>query len=75
MREYILYMWLGVWLFLLPFLGVPGEWKDMLLGVTALCIVLLSFFGYRRTRVLEPAETDGTEIKVTEETEPSAEPK
>ena len=58
MREYILYMWLGVWLLMLASssFGVPGRWKDTLLIITALFIITHSFFGHRRARKEEIAD-------------------
>lgn len=49
MRDYILYRWIGVWLFLLPFLGIPGSWKETLLILTAFFIVAYSFLKRRNT--------------------------
>lgn len=73
MRGYILYMWLGVWLFLLPFLGIPGNWKDGLLILTALFIVANSFIGYRRTRLAHEVESEIIEVAVISEEKPSEE--
>ncbi len=67
MREYTLYMWLGVWLFLLPFLGIPGSWKDGLLMLTAFFIMLHSFFGYRRCRRTKDEKGEDTHASTQEE--------
>ncbi|MEK7170521.1 MAG: hypothetical protein AAB767_04505 [Patescibacteria group bacterium] len=58
MREYILYMWLGVWLLVLASssFGVPGSWKDTFLILTALFIITHSFIGHRRTRKEESVD-------------------
>lgn len=43
MRDIKLFAWLGVWLFVLPFFGVPGAWKERLTALTGfllLCAVL-----------------------------------
>lgn len=64
MREYILYMWLGVWLLVLASssFGVPGSWKDTLVMLTALFIVAHSFFGHRRARKEESADVPVSDI-------------
>ena len=59
MREYTLYMWIGVWLFILPFLGIPGSWKEILLMITAFFVIVQSFTGYRRIRRMEEARSSG----------------
>lgn len=48
MREYIVYIWIGVWLLLLPLLGIPGDWKETLLIATALGVIAYSYIGYRK---------------------------
>lgn len=49
MRDSILYIWIGVWLFLLPFFGIPGSWKETLLILTALFLVAYSLVRRRKT--------------------------
>ena len=60
MRDYTFYMWIGLWLLLIPFLGVPGTWKEKLTIVTALCVLVHSFVGYHRIR------NAGLDVKETE---------
>lgn len=69
MREYILYMWLGVWLLVLASssFGVPGSWKDTLIMLTALCIITHSFFGHRRARKEESADASLSGTSESEE--------
>ncbi len=43
-------MWVGVWLFFLPFLGLPGNWKDRLLILTSIVILVCAFLDYRRAK-------------------------
>ena len=50
MREYTLYIWLGIWLFVLPFLGIPGSWKETLTVLTALVLFGHALAAYRRRR-------------------------
>ena len=63
MREYILYMWLGVWLLVLASssFGVPGSWKDTLIMLTALFIIAHSFIGHRRARKEDDADTSDSD--------------
>jgi len=64
MREYTLYIWLGVWLLALASssFGVPGNWKDTLLILTALFIITHSFVGYRRARKKERADASVPDV-------------
>jgi len=34
---------LGVWVFILPFLGVPGSWRTVFLVLSGIAIVILGF--------------------------------
>ncbi len=58
MRNYTLYVWVGVWLFVLPFLGLPGNWKDRLLMLTAIATLVYAFVEYRRAN-MTPEEAEG----------------
>lgn len=62
MRDYTFYMWVGLWLLLLPFFGIPGTWKETLTIVTALCVLAHSFFGYRRCYVAELEAKEGGSV-------------
>ena len=35
---------LGVWLFIVPYLGVPGSWRTVLLLLTGVALVVLGLF-------------------------------
>ena len=35
---------IGIWVFILPFLGIPGSWRATLLTITGIGLVLLGFF-------------------------------
>lgn len=35
-------LFLGIWLFLVPFLGVPASWKDGLILATAFFLIVIS---------------------------------
>lgn len=48
MRDIKLFSWLGVWLLILPFLGVPGSWKERLVALTGLLLILAALSAYYR---------------------------
>lgn len=48
MRDSTLYIWIGVWLLLLPFFGIPGSWKETLLILTALFLIAYSLVRRRK---------------------------
>ena len=56
MRSYTLYIWIGVWLFILPFLGIPGSWKETLTALTAMFVVGHALLAYRRSNATEEAD-------------------
>ena len=76
MRHYTLYMWVGVWLIVLPLLGIPGSWKDALLVLSAIFIIAYASVEYRRTRLGQTPspergaapERDSSKEKSTEDT-------
>ncbi len=35
---------IGIWVFVLPFLGIPGSWKEMLFILTGAGLAALGFF-------------------------------
>ena len=39
-------LYIGVWLCIIPFLGVPGIWKERLLILTGLFLVYTALYGY-----------------------------
>lgn len=39
-------IWLGIWLILLPFLGIPGTWKDKLFAFTGIVILGVACHAY-----------------------------
>ncbi|HCB35302.1 MAG: hypothetical protein A2W52_04540 [Candidatus Taylorbacteria bacterium RIFCSPHIGHO2_02_49_25] len=59
MRKYIVYIWIGVWLLLLSFLGIPGNWKETLLIITAFGIIAYSYVGYRK--IIQARVADSTD--------------
>jgi len=51
-KAYVLLV-LGVWLAVLPYLGFPYSWKDILTTVTGLIIIGLSFMLYKELKKKE----------------------
>ncbi|MEK7208356.1 MAG: hypothetical protein AAB699_02280 [Patescibacteria group bacterium] len=62
-REHTRYIWLGVWLFTVPFLGIPGTWKQTLTALTALVLIGAALFARRRTRPERDASLSSSEGK------------
>jgi hypothetical protein len=48
MRDIKLFAWLGVWLLILPFFGVPGSWKERLVALTGFLLLLAALWVYYR---------------------------
>lgn len=51
MRNYSAQLWLGAWLLVLPFLGIPGSWKEALTALTALILIGHALAAYYRRRM------------------------
>ena len=49
---------LGIWVMIVPYLGVPGAWRTVLLLVTGFGLVVLGFF--LRAEVLSRGPRHGT---------------
>ncbi len=56
MHAYTVYIWIGTWLFILPFLGIPTSWKEMLTILTGLFLIAHSLFLRKRNRRMEGVE-------------------
>jgi uncharacterized membrane protein len=41
---------LGVWVAILPYLGFPHSWKDVLFSLSGLVLVYLSYIIYRESK-------------------------
>lgn len=39
MHTHTFHIWMGVWLLIVPFLGIPGNWRAALTVATALLII------------------------------------
>ena len=44
MQTHAKQLWLGVWLFILPFLGIPGVWKERLVAATGLILIGVALY-------------------------------
>lgn len=58
MRNYTPQLWLGAWLLVLPFLGIPGSWKETLTALTALALIGRAIWLYHRSRAAADLESD-----------------
>jgi hypothetical protein len=56
MRQSYIFLILGIWVAVLPFLGFPYSWKDVLTTVTGLAIAYVSYFSYRAAKMKEIRE-------------------
>jgi len=61
MQKYNTYLWTGVWLAVVPFLGVPGSWKQTLTVLTGFFLIIYSVIAYRYNRVREDEALAETE--------------
>ena len=55
-------LWLGAWLFMLPFLGVSGAWKERLITLTGLFVIGAALYARYKT---PPAHADRTQATET----------
>ena len=51
-RAYIL-LALGVWVAVLPYLGFPYSWKDILITISGLGLCYVSYTLYKESKVVE----------------------
>jgi hypothetical protein len=49
---------LGIWVTILPYLGFPNSWKDVLYTITGLGLLGLSYFLYRDYKIKEDKNGD-----------------
>ena len=59
MRDYSVYMWVGAWLLLLPFLGIPGSWKNTLMMLTAFGFIAYALILIRRGHLKQIQDSNG----------------
>jgi hypothetical protein len=53
MRKERIFLILGVWVAILPYLGFPYLWKNVLFSLSGLCLIYFSFLLYRENRLPE----------------------
>lgn len=61
---------LGIWILILPYLGVPGSWRTTLLALTGVGLIVLGFF--LRAEVLSRGGRHGSHHSFVENSATSA---
>jgi hypothetical protein len=56
MQKARILLFLGIWIAILPYLGFPYSWKNILLTITGLGIVYISYTLYRNYKIQENQE-------------------
>ncbi|HTE48954.1 MAG TPA: hypothetical protein VK675_03550 [Candidatus Paceibacterota bacterium] len=56
MRKAYILLILGIWVTVLPYLGFPYSWKDILMNLTGLSLIYLSFKLYKESKIKEIKE-------------------
>ena len=56
MRKARILLILGTWVTILPFLGFPNSWKDILFSLTGLGLMIFSYVLYRNYKKEEKKE-------------------
>ncbi|MFZ2150314.1 MAG: hypothetical protein WAV15_04105 [Minisyncoccia bacterium] len=53
MQKARIFLILGVWVAILPYLGFPYSWKDILFTITGIALICLSYVLYKEIREKE----------------------
>ncbi len=56
MQKARILLFLGIWIVVLPYLGFPHSWKDVLTAVSGVGLILLSYLLYRESKMKEGRE-------------------
>jgi len=56
MRKARIFLFLGIWVVILPYLGFPSSWKDVLSILTGLTLIYLSYMLYKDYKIKEHQE-------------------
>jgi len=56
MQKARILLFLGIWVAVLPYLGFPYSWKDILSFLTGLIIIFFSYVLYRDYKIKEAKE-------------------
>ncbi|KKP86346.1 MAG: hypothetical protein UR90_C0032G0002 [Parcubacteria group bacterium GW2011_GWC1_35_8] len=51
MRKVYMLLVLGIWVAILPFLGFPYSWKDILTTLSGFAIIYASFVLYKKSKI------------------------
>ncbi len=49
MRKVRILLFLGLWVAILPYLGFPYSWKDIIMTISGVCLIVLSYLLYRES--------------------------
>jgi hypothetical protein len=50
MRRARIFLIIGIWVAILPYLGFPYSWKDVLFALTGLVIIFISYLMYEENK-------------------------
>ncbi len=53
MRKAYIFLVLGIWMAILPYLGFPYSWKDVLVTISGLGLIYLSYVLYKESKERE----------------------
>lgn len=53
MRKARILLILGIWVAILPYLGIPYSWKDVLFTITGLGLIYFSYILYKNNKIKE----------------------
>lgn len=53
MRKARIFLVLGIWITILPYLGFPYSWKDVLITLSGLGLIYVSFMLYKESKKRE----------------------
>ena len=56
MRKAYTFLILGIWIAVLPYLGFPYSWKNIIFTVTGLGIIYMSFVLYKESKIKKKEE-------------------
>lgn len=56
MKKARIFLFLGIWIAILPYLGFPYSWKDILATLSGLGIIYMSFILYKESKITETKE-------------------
>jgi len=56
MRKARIFLTLGIWVAILPYLGFPYSWKNILFTLSGLILIYLSYIVYRESKITEKKE-------------------